>query len=164
MRPFPHTPAGRHRHEAARLELPAGLRTDWWSLSGLTRTPEELADLRKRIEGSHLRTDARRIRRQKAPRRLSREEIVELVQGYRDGFTVYELATQFGIHRETVSGVLERNGVPRRRKPLSSAQIEQACSLHEGGWSLAQVGAELGCDPSTVWRALAKLGEVASRE
>jgi transposase len=115
---------------------------------------DELADLRKRIEDSQPRTDIRQIRRQKAPRRLSREETEELVKAYRDGFTVYELATHFGIHRETVSGVLERSGVPRRRKPLSPDQIEQACALRESGWTLAQVGAELECDPSTVWRAL----------
>jgi DNA-directed RNA polymerase specialized sigma24 family protein len=81
----------------------------------------------------------------------------EFVQDYRDGLTVYELATLFGIHRETVSVVLERNGVPRRRRPLSPSQIERASILYESGWSFAQVGAELGCDPSTVWRALAKM-------
>jgi hypothetical protein len=92
------------------------------------------------------------------------EEILDLVQGYRAGLTVYELASQFGIHRETVSSVLEREGVQRRRRPLSTSQIEKASVLYESGWSLARVGAELGCDASTVWRALAKLGKTGSRE
>jgi len=59
----------------------------------------------------------RRVRRQKAPRKLNSEEILELVRGYQGGLTVYELATQSGIHRETVSVVLEREGVPRRGRP-----------------------------------------------
>jgi len=122
---------------------------------------QHLRDLRTRIDASQGIRRARRIRRQKAPRRLSHEEILELVRAYREGLTVYELATQFGIHRETVSGVLEGEGVPRRGRPLTPAQIERAASLYENGWSLAQVGAELKCDPSTVWRALRRHGSSA---
>ena len=117
----------------------------------------ELVDLRKRIKGSRTRGDIRRVRRQKAPRKLSSEENLDLVQGYRDGLTVYELATQFGIHRNAVSCALEEEGVPRRRRPLSPSQIEKATVLRGSGWSLVQVGAELGCDPSTVWRTLTKM-------
>ena len=39
-------------------------------------------------------------------------------------------------------------------RPLSPAQIERAAVLYESGWSLARVGSDLGCDPSTVWRVL----------
>ena len=121
-------------------------------------TSAKLADLRKRIEERTARRGARRVRRQKTPRRLSAEGIAELVQGYGDGLTVYELASEFGIHRQTVSRALEREGVPRRGRSLSSAQIERAIGLRRSGWSLAQVGTELGCDPSTVWRTLAEIG------
>jgi hypothetical protein len=96
--------------------------------------------------------------------KLSEEEISELVHGYQEGLTVYELADQFGIHRETVSVVLKTEGVPRRRRPLSPAQIERASSLHESGLSFARVGAEIGCDASTVFRTLAKIGNNAARE
>jgi len=119
-------------------------------------TSGRFSELRKRIEESPERAAVRRIRRQKAPRRFSGEEIAELVQGYRDGLTIYELAIQFGIHRQTVSSALEAEGMPRRRRPLSPAQIEKAAGLRENGWSLAQVGAELGGDPSTVCRTLAR--------
>jgi len=154
-------------------------KSEWLRLSAISRditrvevmglcsnsgTSEELADLRKWIAKSPVRRDARRVRRQKIRRKLSGEEISELVQGYRVGLTVYELATQFGIHRETVAGILEREGVPRRRRPLSPSQIERASILYGSGWSLAQVGAELGCDPSTVWRTLAKIGSAALRK
>jgi len=129
--------------------------------SNLSRTSAELCDLRKRIEKSEVRKDVHRIRRQKVPRRLSGHEVSELVPGYQRGFTVYELASRFGIHRETVSSVLEREGVPRRQRPLSPSQVEMAVDLYESGWSLARVGAGLGCDPSTVWRTLAKISSEA---
>jgi hypothetical protein len=48
---------------------------------------KKLADLRKQIEDSEPRNCVRRIRRQKAPHRLSNEEISELVQGYGSGLT-----------------------------------------------------------------------------
>src|SRR5665213_2690327 len=166
--PFQATGAARSTHEARSGNGHRFARVDFVELVGAysnhSGTSEELADLRKWIAKSPVRRDARRVRRQKIPRKLSGEEISQLAQGYRVGLTVYELATQFGIHRETVAGILEREGVPRRRRPLSPSQIERASILYGSGWSLAQVGAELGCDPSTVWRTLAKIGSAALRK
>jgi len=124
-----------------------------------SRTSAELAELRILIEGPGFRRNARRARRQEAPRRLNGEEVSVLVQGYRGGLAVYELAAGFGIHRDTVSGVRQREGVRTRRRPLSPSQIERARTLSKGGWSPARIGAEAGCDPSTVWRTLAKIGD-----
>ena len=126
-----------------------------------SRTTADLTDLRIRIDNSLPRTDVRRVRREKAPRRLNREEVDDLVQAYRNGLSVYELAAKYRIHRQTASSILEAQGVPRRRKSLSPTQIETATMLRENGWSLAQVGAELGCDPSTDWRTLARSRKVA---
>jgi hypothetical protein len=48
-----------------------------------------------------------------------------------------------GISRETVSKLLERQGVPRCNRPLSPAQIERATELHASGLSLVSVGKEV---------------------
>jgi len=132
--------------------------------SDQSRTAAKFADLRRRINDSPARRSGRRDRGQGVPRRLNVEETSDLVQGYRAGLTVYELASQFGIHRGMVSGVLEREEVQRRRRPLSTSQVEEPSVLYENGWSLARVGEELGCDASTVWRALAKLGKTGPYE
>jgi len=124
-------------------------------------TAAKLADLREQFKRRLTTRGERRVRRKKLPRRLAREEISQLLDGYRGVLTVYELADRFAIHRETVSGVLNREGVPRRRRPLTDTQIAKASALYGKGMSHAQVAAELGCDPSTVWRALAK---AATRE
>jgi hypothetical protein len=127
--------------------------------SNPSRASAGLAELRRQVEGSRVRRDARRIRRQKTPRGLSDTEVSQLAPGYPWGLTVHELAAQFGIRRETVSGLPEGEGVPRRRRPPSPSPIETSSVLHESRWSLARVSAELGCDPSTASRA----GEVRQR-
>jgi len=91
-------------------------------------------------------------------RRLRPPEIDELVAGYRVGATIYQLATEFRIHRSTVSLLLERQRIPRRNRPLSPTQIEQARVLYVTGQSLAKVGRQLGCDANTVRLALVRVG------
>jgi len=44
-------------------------------------------------------------------RRLRDDQIDDLVAGYKLGSTVYELADQFAINRETVSLILRRRDV-----------------------------------------------------
>jgi hypothetical protein len=90
-------------------------------------------------------------------RRLRPAQVEELVIGYRTGPTVYQLAEQFRINRGTVSNLLEREGIPRRGRPLSPAQIEQATELYANGLSF-NVGRRLGCDRSTVHLAVRKAG------
>jgi DNA-binding CsgD family transcriptional regulator len=91
-------------------------------------------------------------------RRLRPAQVEELVIGYKTGLTVYQLAEQFRINRGTVSKLLEREGVPRRGRPLSHAQVDQATELYATGLSLVSVGKRLGCDGSTVHLALRKAG------
>jgi hypothetical protein len=47
-------------------------------------------------------------------RRLSAEQVDQLVAAYQAGKTVRELASQFDLHRTTVLAHLERQGVSRR--------------------------------------------------
>ena len=93
-------------------------------------------------------------------RRLRPAETEKLVAGYLDGLTVYQLAARFGIHRATVSLPLERQGVPRRKRPLSPDQVKRARALYTAGQSLVAVGGQLGCHASTIYSALRKLGVV----
>lgn len=96
-------------------------------------------------------------------RRLRPEQVEELVIGYQAGSTVYQLADQFRINRGTVSRLLERQCIPRRRHPISPAQIGQATQLYATGLSLVSVGRQLGCNGSTIHLALRK-AEVPMRD
>ena len=58
-------------------------------------------------------------------RRLTMTEITELMKEYQQGASVKELAQRFGIHRVTVTAVLQRHGVELRRSGLVPADIRQ---------------------------------------
>ncbi len=92
---------------------------------------------------------------QQAQKRLDADSVDALVDGYLNGQTVYELATEFGIERRTVSAHLHRRGVPMRRRGLSLAQKEEAFALRDRGWSLAQIGARFDVSAGTVGNHLA---------
>jgi DNA-binding CsgD family transcriptional regulator len=96
--------------------------------------------------------------KRRVQKHLRPAEIADLVAGYKNGATVYQLAGQYQIHRNTVSKLLELQGVPRRGRPLSPVQIEQVVALYASGQSLAKIAPKLECDPGTVRLALLKAG------
>jgi DNA-directed RNA polymerase specialized sigma24 family protein len=91
-------------------------------------------------------------------KRLSEEQVQQLVEGYETGATVYQLARQFGIARQTVSKVLKAQGVTMRMQGLTPEQIDEAVRLYEVGWSLARIGAKLRVDAGTVHARLRECG------
>ena len=96
-------------------------------------------------------------------RKLSSQQVTELVKAYQEGQTVYALADQFGIHRTTVSAHLHRRGVSLRRPGLAPDDIVLAERLYAEGWSLARIGNRLDADAHTVRRVL-KAGGVRMRD
>jgi hypothetical protein len=102
-------------------------------------------------------SSARRDRRPPA-KQLTAVEVDALVDGYRSGATVYELAARFSIHRNTVSQHLNREGVARRRQGLGDDQVDHAVRLYRAGQSLARIGARLDVDAGTVHSALRARG------
>ena len=89
-------------------------------------------------------------------RKLSRNEIERLVEGYQGGKTVYELGREFGVHRVTVSAVLKRSGVPMRMQGLSEDDRNEVVRLHGEGCTYADLGRRFHVDPGTVRSALRK--------
>jgi DNA-directed RNA polymerase specialized sigma24 family protein len=97
-------------------------------------------------------------RARQAQHRLREAAVEELVAEYLAGSTAHELASQFGVHRNTVLGILERRGVPRRYQRLSPEQLDLACALYRDGLSLTKVGIRLGRPAETVRQALMRAG------
>ncbi|UGQ56905.1 helix-turn-helix domain-containing protein [Rhodococcus pyridinivorans] len=99
------------------------------------------------------------VSRPRANRKLERDEIEALVRRYREGATVYELAEEFGMHRQTVSAHLHREGVTLRSRVRMTPQLlARAIELYKAGWSTVQIGKELGVGTSTVGKALKRAG------
>ena len=84
--------------------------------------------------------------------------VAALLDDYRAGASVNDLAAQFGIHRATVAQHLHRNGVPIRRRGLDDRQIDHAVHLYQQGLSLVRVGARLDVHAETIRQALRARG------
>jgi hypothetical protein len=91
-------------------------------------------------------------------RRLNSDEVDELVTQYQAGVKVRELAAIFGIHRDTVSEILDRQGVTRRQRGIPPELVDQVIASYQSGSSLATIGAKLLVDPGTVALALRNAG------
>jgi DNA-directed RNA polymerase specialized sigma24 family protein len=89
---------------------------------------------------------------------LSADQIAELVEGYRSGNTMKDLASEFGIHRTTVISHLTQQGVRIRRGGLDQQQVAEAVRLYEQGWSSGRLGEWLGVSADTVLTVLRRAG------
>jgi IS30 family transposase len=97
-------------------------------------------------------------RRNQIQRRLTASESEELCGAYQSGKTIRELTVQFGIHKTTVTAVLERAGVDRRIRTISAEEVAQAAQLYNEGLSTAVIGARLGFSPETIRSNLMRQG------
>ena len=91
-------------------------------------------------------------------RHLMPLDIDQMIDAYCNGATLGQLATQFGIHRETVANTLEERGVPRRYRLLSGERLTRAIALYELGQSLASVASAMGVSAETVRTAFIRAG------
>jgi lambda repressor-like predicted transcriptional regulator len=91
-------------------------------------------------------------------KRLTPAELVQMIQLYRDGTQVRDLASQFGVHRHTISQRLTRMGVPLRRHGLRDEDADEAAQLYAEGWSLVRLGEKYDCDHSSVRNTLLRHG------
>ena len=85
-------------------------------------------------------------------RRLSPTDINDLVDAYRAGATISQLAVDFGVHRTTVASHLDRHGVPRHSEQTTwyDEILTHAAELDATGLSLADVADQFGVDAQTV--------------
>jgi len=89
---------------------------------------------------------------------LDEGETARMIAAYQAGSSVYDLAEQFGCHRETVCRRLKSQGVQMRGRPLTLSQVDEAERLYAAGHSLASVGEHLGVWSSTVRKHLRARG------
>ena len=146
----------------------------------LSNTPEAIetvaAQVSERIDGSgegvetaHIRPsddDSEGSREEKGrlsnspQRRLSPTDSDDLVEAYRAGATISRLAVEFGLHRTTVTGHLDRHGVPRHSEQTAwdNEILKQAAELYATGLSLANVAHRFGIDAQTVANRFRRAG------
>lgn len=94
----------------------------------------------------------------RACRRLSDDEIAQLVAGYASDVRIDDLVAQFHVDQSTVQKYVRLHGLPRRQERLGTRQLETAKVLYRSGQSIQQVATTLGLSPTTVRRYLVKAG------
>ena len=87
-------------------------------------------------------------------RRLTDEQITELVELYRSGVGTPALSERFGISKPSVLELLHERGVVMRRQPLTSAQRAEAVRLYGEGLAIKPIAAQLGSSFGAIHRVL----------
>ncbi|TDU29320.1 hypothetical protein EDF61_10259 [Arthrobacter sp. JUb115] len=77
---------------------------------------------------------------------------------YNSGMRVKDLATKYGISRETVSKRLRRQAISPRKVGLGGQQIKEAARLYAQGDSLMTIGKKLSVSAQTVRSRLIDAG------
>ena len=93
-------------------------------------------------------------------RRLSPTDVDDLIAACQAGATISQLAVEFGIHRTTVTGHLDRHGVPRHSEQTAwgDRTLKEAAEMYAAGLSLADVGEQFGIDAQTVANRFRRAG------
>jgi DNA-binding transcriptional ArsR family regulator len=91
-------------------------------------------------------------------RQLTSGEIDGLVEQYRAGRTVFELAEAFGIHRVTVGQHLRARGIDTKPPAMRDEDVPEAASLYKEGWSLARLAQRFGTTSKSVQTRLLAAG------
>lgn len=88
-------------------------------------------------------------------KRLSDDEIRQITEKYSAGASTYELATEFGCHRSTISRALKKSGVvvsheAAKRETLAKRVLE----MYDDYIRPVDIGKELGINVTTVRKIL----------
>lgn len=98
------------------------------------------------------------------PTRLRPERVAQLLADRDAGFTLKQLASKYGIARQTVIDHCKRAGRARLARPLEADEAREAARLYESGLSLVAVGERFGVGRGAVKTAvIAHGGEVRER-
>ena len=92
--------------------------------------------------------------------RLSPTDLDDLLEAYKAGATINQLAVEFGIHRTTVAGHLDRHGVPRHSELTvwDDDILRDAAEMYATGLSLTDVAHQFGIDAQTVANRFRRAG------
>lgn len=86
---------------------------------------------------------------------LSEAETLEVIKKYKAGASTYDLASEFGCHRATISATLKRNGI---HVTCRKVDIPVAIKMYESGKTTTEIAKFFDTDGSVVSRTLRQNG------
>ena len=101
---------------------------------------------------------AKPARQRQVQRRLTAQQVEQLVAEYMAGDDMTVLAARWGLHRTTVAGHLRRADIVLRRQGIPAESMDEAIRLYGEDWSCLRLAERYGCDDETVRKTLKRAG------
>jgi uncharacterized protein (DUF433 family) len=101
---------------------------------------------------------SKKIRARQVQRRLTPEQVDQLVAEYQAGDSMLQLAKSWRLHRTTVAEHLGRAGIAVRQRGISTERLGDAARLYQDGWSCQRLASHFGCNAETMRQALKQAG------
>ena len=95
---------------------------------------------------------------------FSPSDIEDIVEMYKSGVIIYDIATKYGVHHNTIKGILVKQGVygKNRReldiKPFSPSDIEDIIEMYKSGVSIRKIAAKYNVSVTIIKDRLIKQG------
>jgi AraC-like DNA-binding protein len=89
----------------------------------------------------------------KLSQRLTPEVIEQIIADHAAGSSTRKLGLKYDLHRNSVTRLLQAEGVTRPRTRITDEHVEQAKNLFNEGLSVAKAAQQLGIAPTTMTRA-----------
>ena len=94
----------------------------------------------------------------KLAQRLAPEVIEQIIVDYLAGSSTRKLGLKYGLHKNSILGLLKRNDVSKPRTKITDEQVDQALKLFRDGHSLVKAAQQLGLASTTMVRAFQRRG------
>jgi hypothetical protein len=102
--------------------------------------------------------ESKSAKQRQVQRRLTPEQVDQLVAEYQAGDDMKVLADRWRVHRTTVAGHLRRGRVTLRRQGLPIERFDEAIRLYGEGLPLERLAKRFDSDDETVRQALKRAG------
>ena len=89
---------------------------------------------------------------EQSQKRLTDEEIGLICSAYRSGKSTYQLAREFGCHRNTISNALKSKGIEVTKK--SKLDVVDVATLYEQGYATQEIADKYNVGPQVILRCL----------
>ncbi|MGO1661957.1 MAG: hypothetical protein ACTHZM_09905 [Canibacter sp.] len=86
------------------------------------------------------------------------EHLQKIIAAYESGATLYTIAREWKLGKQTVRRMLTEAGVRIRRQGLDDNQVTHAIRGYESGLTTRDIALELDVGHAMVWRALKRAG------
>ena len=99
-------------------------------------------------------TEVRRLTQKQ--KKLTNDEVLQIVKDYQNGMNTNQLADKYGCHRVNISAQLKKHNIEVTTRKINSQNNTEIIELYEGGMNTTQLAKRFGVTCSTIIKYLHK--------